>query len=165
MNERQPNSQEHEAWWAADVISEAFFTAITGDRYELAAIDRNRSRYDPVIICMNFNSYASMVIFFITPVFFLFCFWKRNFIYYTSVSCVWFLLPWVSLQSNFQTRIVYFVFPMRIFVSAHVIITSIRAPGMFQTFVWFFCCYSAACFSRISLSINGNKGREKSEKW
>ena len=54
---------------------------------------------------------------------------------------------------------------MRIFVSAHVIITSIRAPGMFQTFVWFFCCYSAARFSRISLSINGNKGREKSEKW
>ena len=24
--------------------------------------------------------------------FFLCCFWKRNFIYYTSVSCVWFLL-------------------------------------------------------------------------
>ena len=54
MNERQPNSQEHEAWWAADVISEAFFPAITGDRYELAAIDRNRSRYDPVIILYEF---------------------------------------------------------------------------------------------------------------
>ena len=42
------------AWWAADVISEAFFTAITGDRYKLAAIDRNRSRYDPVIILYEF---------------------------------------------------------------------------------------------------------------
>ena len=36
---------------------------------------------------------------------------------------------------------------------------------MFHTFVWFFCCYSAARFSRISLSINGKKEREKSEKW
>ena len=30
----------------------------------------------------------------------LFCFWTQNFIYYDSVSCVWFLLPYVSLQSN-----------------------------------------------------------------
>ena len=28
------------------------------------------------------------------------CFWTQNFIYYDSVSCVWFLLPYVSLQSN-----------------------------------------------------------------
>ena len=31
---------------------------------------------------------------------FLFCFWSRNFTYYTSVSCVWFLLPYISLPSN-----------------------------------------------------------------
>ena len=75
-----------------------FLTETTGDRYEeLAAMGRKRSRYDPVMICMNFNSSASMVIFFIIPVFFLFCFWTRNFIHYTSVSCVWFLLPWVTL--------------------------------------------------------------------
>ena len=74
MNEWQSNSQEHEAWWSADVIFEAFFTAMTGDRYEeLAAMGRKRSRYDPVMICMNFNSDASMVIFFIIPIFF-FCF-------------------------------------------------------------------------------------------
>ena len=56
MNERQPNSLEHEAWLAANVISEAFFTAMTRNRYEvLAAMDRKRSRYDPVMICMNFH--------------------------------------------------------------------------------------------------------------
>ena len=74
MNERQPNSEEHEAWLAANVISEAFFTAMTRNRYEvLAAMDHKRSRYDPVMICMNFKSYASLVIFFTIPVFF-FCF-------------------------------------------------------------------------------------------
>ena len=35
---------------------------------------RKRSRYDPIMICMNFNSSASMVIFFIIPVFFCFVF-------------------------------------------------------------------------------------------
>ena len=52
---------------------------------------------------MNFNSYTSLATLFIIPVLFcfvLFCFWTRNCIYYTSVSCVWFLLPCVSLQSN-----------------------------------------------------------------
>ena len=64
MNERQPNSLEHEAWLAANVISEAFFTAMTRNRYEvLAAMDHKRCRYDPVMICMNFKSYAILVIF------------------------------------------------------------------------------------------------------
>ena len=36
--------------------------------------------------------------------FVLFCFWTLNFIYYTSVSCVWFLLPYVSLQSNWAWK-------------------------------------------------------------
>ena len=36
--------------------------------------------------------------------FFLVCFWNRNFIYYTSVSCVWFLLPYVNLQSNWAWK-------------------------------------------------------------
>ena len=38
---------------------------------------------------------------------FLFCsvlFLNSNFIYYTSVSCVWFLLPFVSLQSNWAWK-------------------------------------------------------------
>ena len=32
---------------------------------------------------------------------------------------------------TFQTRTVHFIFSLRIFVSAHLIITSITAPGMF----------------------------------
>ena len=96
-------------------------------------LDHGRS--DTVIISMNFNSYASLSIFIIIPVL-LFCFWTRNYIYYTSVRCVWLSLSYVSLQSNwsvktFKTRTVRFVFSLRIFVSAHVIITSITAPSTF----------------------------------
>ena len=99
-NERQPNSPEHKnrsGWqhrdtrlqwlmWpstqrigkdiransyfftrrAADVLPEACFTTMTEDRHdELAAMDLS-------VISMNFNSYASLVIFFIILV--LFCF-------------------------------------------------------------------------------------------
>lgn len=62
----------------------------------------DRGRSDIVMICMNFNSYASLNIFssFIIPVLFCFLVVTRNDIYCTSVSCVWFLLPYVSLQSN-----------------------------------------------------------------
>ena len=59
-------------------------------------------RSDTVMISMHFNSESSLAIFFIIPV--LFCFWTRNFIYYTIVSCVWFLLPYVSLQSNWAWK-------------------------------------------------------------
>ena len=59
-------------------------------------------RSDTVMISMNFNRYASLVIFVIIPV--LFCFWTQNFKWYTSVSCVWFLLPYVSLQSNWAWK-------------------------------------------------------------
>ena len=51
---------------AADVLPEACFTTMTEDRHdELAAMDLS-------VISMNFNSYASLVIFFIILV--LFCF-------------------------------------------------------------------------------------------
>ena len=49
-----------------DVTSEACFTAMTGDRHdELAAMVLSKIRIpsDTVMICMNFNSYASLVIF------------------------------------------------------------------------------------------------------
>ena len=49
-----------------DVTSEACFTAMTGDRHdELAAMVFSKIRIpsDTVMICMNFNSYASLVIF------------------------------------------------------------------------------------------------------
>ena len=59
-----------------DVTSEACFTAMTGDRHdELAAMVLSKIRIpsDTVMICMNFNSYASLVIF-SSFMFFFFCF-------------------------------------------------------------------------------------------
>ena len=73
---------------ADDVVSEACFTASTRDRPdELAAMDLTHDyrRSDTVMICMNFNSYASLVIFFIIPIL------NTNlYVYYhnTSVSCL-----------------------------------------------------------------------------
>ena len=154
MNERQPNSLEHEKcsslewqhrktrllWlmWpssqclgksiraspllftrtAADVISEACFTAMTGDRHDdLAAMDLSRIAVAlTVIISMNFNSYASFALFFIIPVLFYFVF-ELETIYTVrvSVSRVWFLLPYVSSQiqlsvTRFKTQTVPFRF-------------------------------------------------------
>ena len=51
------------------------------------------------MISMNFNSYAWL--YFSSS---LLCLWKRNFIYYSSVSCVWFLLPYVNLQSKWAWK-------------------------------------------------------------
>ena len=64
----------------------------------------DRSRSDTVIISMNFNSYASLVIYFIIPVLFcfvLFWFWARNFLYYTIIKRVWFLSSSSSLFALF----------------------------------------------------------------
>ena len=86
---------------AADV-SEACFTLMNGDRHdERAAMDFSTIIFvqTPSWLVLIFNSYTSLVIFFIIC-FVLFCVWTLNFIYYTSVSSVWFLLPYVSLQSN-----------------------------------------------------------------
>ena len=75
---------------ADEVISEACFTASTRDRPdELAAMDLTYDyrRSDTVMICMNFNSYASLVIFFTIPILLLN---TKLYVYYhnTSVSCV-----------------------------------------------------------------------------
>ena len=83
---------------ADDVISEACFTASTRDRPdELAAMDLTHDyrRSDTVMICMNFNSYASLVIFFIIPILN-----TKLYVYYhnTSVSCLWVLSPYVSFN-------------------------------------------------------------------
>ena len=84
-----------------DSVPEACSTAMIEDRHdELAAIDLSM-----IAIALT----PSWLVWILTVVpdyifhhscFFLFCFWKRNFIYYTSVSCVWFLLPNVNSQSN-----------------------------------------------------------------
>ena len=84
-----------------DLVPEACSTVMTKDHHdELAAIDLS-------MILVTLTSSRLVWILTVMPgyifhysCFFLFCFWKRNFIYYTSVSCVWFLLPYVNSQSN-----------------------------------------------------------------
>ena len=88
-----------------DLVPEACSTAMTEDRHdELAAIDLSM-----IAVALT----PSWLVWILTVMpgyifhhscFFLFCFLTRNFIYYTSVSCVWFLLPYVSLQSNWAWK-------------------------------------------------------------
>ena len=66
-------------------------------------LQHDHIRFDTVMISMNFNSYASLVIFFIISV--LFCFVFEHWTLYTIwVLAVWFLLPYVSLQSNWTWK-------------------------------------------------------------
>ena len=117
---------------AADASSEACFTLMTRDRYD------DPAAMDLSMIAVALTPSWLVWILKVMPVWlyfspFLFCsvffFWTRHFIYFTSVSCVWFLLPYVSLRSNWAwklsklDRTVHFIFFLRIFVSAHVIIT------------------------------------------
>ena len=85
-----------------DLVPEACSTAMTEDRHdELAAIDLS-------MIAVALTPSWLVWILTVMPLWlyflsFLFCsvlFLNSNFIYYPSVSCVWFLLPLVSLQSN-----------------------------------------------------------------
>ena len=69
---------------AADVISEAYLTAMTGDHHdELAALDLSMA----VMISVSFNSYVNLAIFFIIPVLFCFVF-EHETIYTTRVVAV-----------------------------------------------------------------------------
>ena len=66
-------------------------------------LQHDHIRFDTVMISMNFNSYASLVIFFIISV--LFCFVFEHWTLYTIwVLAVWFLLPYVSLKSNWTWK-------------------------------------------------------------
>ena len=109
---------------ATDVVSEACFTVMTGDRHD----ERAAMNFSMIMIFAQTPSWLVWILT-IMPVWlyfssFLFCFLILNFTYYTSVSCVWFLLPYVSSQSNWAWK------PLKL--------------GIFmvclQTFVWFFCC-------------------------
>ena len=62
----------------------------------------DRSRSDTVMIVWILTIMPGYT--FHHSCFFLFCFWTRNFIYYTSASCVWFLFPYVNLQSNWAWK-------------------------------------------------------------
>ena len=73
-----------------DVTSEACFTAMTGDRHdELAAMVLSKIRIpsDTVMICMNFNSYASLVIFSSFMFFFSVLFLNTKLYIYIYVIC------------------------------------------------------------------------------
>ena len=105
---------------------------MTGERHdELAAINLNMivvaltpSWFIWILTIMPVWLYFSSFLFCSV----LFCFRTRSYIYYTSVSCVWCLLPSVK---TFKTRTVHFIFSLSLFVCARVVITSITALGMF----------------------------------
>ena len=130
-NEQRLNSQEHKdssGWqrrkiqllwlmWPSiqcivslervvDVISEACLTTRTGDRQdEVAVMDLSMIAValTPlwlfwILIAMSFWRYFSSFLFF--SVLFL----NRNYISHTSDSCIWFLLPHVSLQPNWAWK-------------------------------------------------------------
>ena len=88
-----------------DLVPEACSTAMTKDRHdELAAIDLRM-----IVVALTPSWILTVMPWILTVMpgyifhnscFFLFCFWTRNFIYYASASCAWFLLPYVNLQSN-----------------------------------------------------------------
>ena len=130
MNERQPNSPEHEdrlGWCglllnASERISEQalfFFHSKDGrcSFWGMIHCDVRRSPWRASRDGLSMISFAltpSWLVWILTarPVwlyfssflFVLFCFWTQNFIYYTSDSCVWFLLPYVSSQSNWAWK-------------------------------------------------------------
>ena len=98
------------------------------------------------MIRMNFNSYISLAILFIIPVLFcfvlfcsvLFCFvFEHETVYTIQVLAVfdfYYRVQACNLTEceNIQnSRTLPFDFSLMIFVSAHVVITSITAPGMF----------------------------------
>ena len=106
---------------AVDVISEAFFRAMTGDHDdELAALTPSW------LVCiltvmpvwLYFSYHSCFVLHF---------FWTRKYICYTSVSWVLFLLPYVSLQYIWAWKPSILGLPISfclwIFVPAHFIIT------------------------------------------
>ena len=88
-----------------DIVPEACSIAMTVDRHdERVAIDLSMIAVAPTPSWLVWILTVMPGYIFHHSCFFLFCFWNRNFIYYTSVSCVWFLLPYVSLQSNWAWK-------------------------------------------------------------
>ena len=85
----------------ADVISEACFLAMSPEIALMSMMDHSTMAVAlTVMICINFNSYSSLVVFFIIPVWFCFVF-KHEIIHTIRVSAeVEVLLPCVILRSN-----------------------------------------------------------------
>ena len=113
---------------AVDVISEAFFSAMTGDRDdELAAMDLSMIAPTPSWLVCILTVMPVWLYFSYHSCFVLHFFWTWKYICYTSVSWVWFLLPYVSLQSLWAWKPSIFgmsiSFCLWIFVSAYFIVT------------------------------------------
>ena len=88
---------------------------------------RDRRRSDIGMISMNFNSYASLVIFFIIPVLFCFVLDRETLLTIQVLAVSGFITVHklaiaLSVKTS-KTWTVHFVFSLRIFVSAHVLIT------------------------------------------
>ena len=61
----------------------------------------------------------------------------------------------------FKTRNVYFVFPLRIFVSAHVLITYIMAPGMFTNLCLILLLLLAGSLQFRNFTFNYQKAKKE----
>ena len=140
------------------LITEVFLTVMTGDRHgELAALDLSMTpswlvRVSTVMpVWLYFSSFLFCSVFF-------FFFWTRNYIHFKSVSCVWLLLSYRSLKSNWVWKPsklgLHFVYSLRIFVSAHFII---RRLACLQTLFGSFIAICRLACSGFSLSIKEKK--------
>ena len=87
---------------AAVVVPEACFTAMTEDRHD----EQTSMELSVIAVALTtawlvwISTVIPIWLYFPYSCFVLFCFWSRNFTYYKKVSCVWFLLLYISLQSN-----------------------------------------------------------------
>ena len=132
---------------------------------ELDAIDLSMI----VMIIMNFNSYASLARYFFNSFCFVLLFFPFFYtkLYIRDKCKLYFIFIAVSKLSvkTFKTRTAHFVFSLRIFLSAQVVITSITALDMFKNF----CLVLRLLFAdSLVPKFNFNKrkkAREKSGKW
>ena len=98
---------------AADVISQACFTAMTGDHHdELPAMNLSvvAVALTPSCLVWILTVMPAWLYFSSFPICSVrfFCFLTRHLINYASVNCLWFLLSSVSLQSNWAWKTLKF---------------------------------------------------------
>ena len=135
------------------LVPEACSTAMTEDRPDELGLSMIAVALTPswlVLILTVMPGYT-----FHHSCFFLLCFWKRNFMHYRSVGCLWFLLPYLNLQSNWAWK------PLKLGGFEDFCLCSRYSNVNYRA--WHFCKPLLAC-SEISLSINEGKARKKSRK-
>ena len=75
------------------------------------------------MIYMNFNSYASLVMFFMIPAWFYFILEHETIYAIRVLSMIFIAVRKLTISlgvKTFETRTAHFIFSLRIFVSAHV---------------------------------------------